>query len=66
MKILIELKVTPKGTTALADEIHGLLPSLDFLNHRIESTRALVGTAKYRMVDNQSQSSYITFENESR
>ena len=63
MKILLELNVTPKGTTALAEEIHGLLPSLDFLIHRIEGTRALVGQAKYKIVQNQSQSAFITFEN---
>ena len=63
MKITIELFVTPKGTGAMADEIHSLLPSLDFLSNRVDSTRSLVSPAKYRMVDNQTQKAYITFEN---
>lgn len=63
MKVLIEMKLKAKGSSAMADEIHGLLPSLDYLINRVESTRALVGPAKYRLTDNQTQSSYITFEN---
>ena len=59
--ITIETK-TPKGSRALADEIHALLPPREKIEEYLANIIPAVLPVKFRIVDRQTQSAFIEFD----
>ena len=63
MKITIEIDINAaKGSAAFSDEVAALLPTREQLHNFRKAISPVVLPVKFRVVDRQTQRSFITFE----
>ncbi len=62
MKITITIKVGKSGSESFAQEIHSLLPTIEQLKDFRQRVAPAVLPVKFRLIDNQTQSAFIEFD----